>query len=380
MFRFTHYKFAAAVLLALSPFALVSPAVALGTAAGTTVSNLATVNYQVGGIGQPAIGSSPTGNTAGAGTATTFLVDNKIDLTVIETSGAATTTSPALTNVVTQFKLTNTGNNTQGYTLAATNLSGTTLFTQVDNFDQSNLRAFVSGTACSTATTITPVYAAEITTSVATLAADSCVYIFILADTPATSGAPAHPVNGDYSNVRLTATTVTATTLAAITETSTADTAAVDIVFADSATGGQVLRDGKAFADDQYAVQSATLSVLKSSAVISDPFNGTTNPKAIPTAVVEYTIVVSNTGATAATNVSISDLIPANTTAALGQYGGAGLDIQQQTGAGANTTCTASGADADGCAIAAGTLTVTIANVQTGAANNRTVRFRVTIN
>jgi uncharacterized repeat protein (TIGR01451 family) len=374
MFRFTHHKLAAAALLALSPLALVAPAMAAGTSAGTTVSNLATVNYQVGGIGQPAIGSSPTGNTAGAGTATTFLVDNKIDLSVIETSGAATITSPALPNVVTQFKLTNTGNFTQGYTLVATNLSGTTLFGQVDNFDQGNLRAYVSGTACLTTSTITPIYAGETTASVATLAADSCVYVFVLADTPTT------PVNGDYSNVRLTATTVTATTLGTITETTTGDTALVDIVFADSATGGQVPRDARAFADDQYAVQSATLSVLKSSAVFSDPFNGTTNPKAIPGAVVEYTIVVSNTGATAATNVSISDLIPANTAAALGQYGGAGLDIQQQTGAGANTTCTASDADADGCAITAGTLTVAIANVQTGVANNRTVRFRVTIN
>jgi uncharacterized repeat protein (TIGR01451 family) len=380
MFRSTHYKLVVATLLALSPLAMHTPAMAAGTAANTTVSNLATVNYQVGGLAQPAIGSSPTGNTAGAGTATTFLVDNKIDLTVIETSGAATTTSPALANVVTQFKLTNTGNFTQGYTLAATNLSGTTLFTQVDNFDQTNLRPIVSGANCVTTATVTPAYAGETASSVATLAADSCVYIFILADTPATSGAPAHPVNGDYANVRLTATTVAAVTLATINETTTGDTAAVDIVFADSATGGQVARDARAFADDQYAVQSATLSVQKTSAVISDPFNGTTNPKAIPGAVVEYTIVVSNTGATAATNVSISDLIPANTTASLGQYGGAGLDIQQQTGAGANTTCTASNADADGCEIAAGTLTVTIANVLTGAANNRTVRFRVTIN
>jgi uncharacterized repeat protein (TIGR01451 family) len=380
MFRSTYIKQAAAALFAVSSLAMVAPAQAAGTAAGTTVSNLATVTYQVGGIGQPAIGSSPTGNTAGAGTATTFLVDNKIDLTIIETSGAATVTSPALTNVVTQFKLTNTGNFAQGYTLTATNLSGTTLFTQVDNFDQSNLRARVSGAVCTTAATVTPAYANESASSVASLAADSCVYVFILADTPATSGAPAHPVNGDYANVRLTATTVEAVTLNTILETTSGDTALVDIVFADSATGGQVPRDAKAFADDQYAVQSATLSVLKSSAVVSDPFNGTTNAKAIPGAVVEYTIVVSNTGAAAATNVSISDLIPANTTAALGQYGGAGLDIQQQTGAGANTTCTASNADADGCAITAGTLTVAIANVLTGVANNRTVRFRVTIN
>ncbi len=39
-----------------------------------------------------------------------------------------------------------------------------------------------------------------------------------------------------------------------------------------------------------------TLSVTKFSSVISDPVNGTTNPKAIPGALVEYLITVSNTG------------------------------------------------------------------------------------
>lgn len=42
-----------------------------------------------------------------------------------------------------------------------------------------------------------------------------------------------------------------------------------------------------------------TLSVSKVSTVISDPVNGTTNPKAIPGATVEYLITVTNTGSSA---------------------------------------------------------------------------------
>lgn len=53
------------------------------------------------------------------------------------------------------------------------------------------------------------------------------------------------------------------------------------------------------------------LSVSKAGYVLSDPVNGTTNPKAIPGAVVRYCIVVSNpAGNPSATNVTLSDQLP----------------------------------------------------------------------
>lgn len=57
---------------------------------------------------------------------------------------------------------------------------------------------------------------------------------------------------------------------------------------------------------------TATLTVLKSSTIVSDPVNGTTNPKAIPGAVVRYDIVVTNTGTAAvdASTVVIADPLP----------------------------------------------------------------------
>ncbi len=56
------------------------------------------------------------------------------------------------------------------------------------------------------------------------------------------------------------------------------------------------------------------ISVTKISSVISDPVNGTTNPKAIPGALVEYLITVSNTGpgATDADSVVVTDDGPAD--------------------------------------------------------------------
>ena len=50
---------------------------------------------------------------------------------------------------------------------------------------------------------------------------------------------------------------------------------------------------------------NALLTVVKFSTVISDPINGTTNPKMIPGAVVRYSIMVTNTGTLTVTSNSI---------------------------------------------------------------------------
>ncbi len=359
-------------LLGLAPLLISQAAHAIGTTAGDTVSNLATINYSVGGVPQNAIGSSPTGNTTGAGTATTFVVDNKVNLNVIETGNGATTTTPGAPNVVTTFKVTNIGNSPQGYALAPTTVAGITM---------TNLRTAVSTAACTVATTTTPAYAAEpATTFINTLANDACVYVFILADTPLAA------TNGQTGDVRLTATVATPGSSGAtlVTENPTvADTAGtVDIVFANpSAQVPSRPTNASEFANDQYIVNAPSLTVTKASAVISDPFNNTTNPKAIPGATIEYTLTVANASGAAADAVVITDnfLATSNTTLANGGYGGGANDIQLQTGVGAPTTCTAA-ADADACTVAAGVLTVNLGTVATGAANNRIVRFRVTIN
>ncbi len=67
-------------------------------------------------------------------------------------------------------------------------------------------------------------------------------------------------------------------------------------------------------ADSTIALTLAQhLTVSKTSAVLSDPVNGSVNPKAIPGAVIRYCIIVSNpAGNPAATDVSLSDVLPAS--------------------------------------------------------------------
>lgn len=55
----------------------------------------------------------------------------------------------------------------------------------------------------------------------------------------------------------------------------------------------------------------ANLSVTKVSSVLSDPVNNTTNPKAIPGAVLSYCVLISNPGSGTATNIAVSDVLPA---------------------------------------------------------------------
>ena len=360
----------------LSSLAGVQTALAVGTDAGVTVTNRATVNYNVGTVAQAPIESSPGGNSnpgVGNGANTTFVVDRRVDLTVTETGGGNAIVNPGVNNVVATFTVTNTSNAAEGYQLAAANLAGGVVFGNTDNTDVANLRVFVDNPGAG-GTALVYDAAFDTATFVNTLAEDGSVVVFIVADVPLTV------LSGQFANVRLTARAAVAGTNAATLEAETAgpDTAGEDVVLADAG------RDGLQTADDQFAVQSAALTITKTSAIISDPFNGTgANRKAIPGAIIEYIVSIANTGTANATSVRLSDTLDANLVFAAGQYNGTAADVQITVGA-ATTYCVAeAGADndGDGCNRAGQTLNVnpTVA-ITVAPAETATVRFRATIN
>ncbi|MDF3019015.1 MAG: uncharacterized protein K0Q92_318 [Steroidobacteraceae bacterium] len=371
--------------VALGSIAVSQQAFAEGTAAGTTIQNTATVNYQVGGVSQAAINS----NTA------EFLVDNKVNLTVTRLNAApGVSVSPGGTDYYTTFKLTNSGNKTQGYILNGSlagngdaNLTGVANpfgAGPADTIQMLNTRTFVSGAACDD-TTPTPTYdsSTDTTVFVDSLAADDCVYVFVVANADTIA---AGFINGAVAAVRLTAQARIANSGAATVVPKHNDDADIpgteQNIFADA---GQ---DATESADSVFVVSSATLTVAKSSAVISDPINVAPNFKAIPGAVMEYTIRLTNNGGADATGVVITDLLPTNgisfTTA---QYNSGASDVSIQIGAGAPTFCVAevtAGPSADGCYVTpGGVLTVgapALTQVATGGvATEVAVRFRMTI-
>lgn len=64
-----------------------------------------------------------------------------------------------------------------------------------------------------------------------------------------------------------------------------------------------ILIDGKQL----FEVEGADITLVKTVSILSDPINGTTNPKAIPGAVIKYTLTVSNSGKADALEVILAD-------------------------------------------------------------------------
>lgn len=344
---------ASASVLAASAVAA-SPAFAAGTTAGTTVTNSVTLDYKVGGIDQAQVSASDS-----------FTVDRKVSLTVTETGNLATTVTPGQSAAVTVFSVSNSSNAPLDFALAASQPSGGTApHGGTDNFDVGNAKVYADTNSNGSYDPGTD----QETGYLDQVAADTSRTVFIVADVPL-GGA-----TSDVAVVRLSATAAEANASgsqgATVTETAGANTSGMDTVFADTNANGNVARNGIHFADDDYVILAASLTATKTSRVISDPFNGTTDPKMIPGAVVEYCIAVANaSGSATATGINISDDVPDETT------------YDPAFGIRLNGTVTGSSCNADGTSGGAytdGIVSGTIGSVVAGTA--RTLVFRVSVN
>lgn len=360
------------LIVAASAFALsiglANPAFAQATTvpnttlAGTDIDNTVTVNYQVAGVDQVEETASDT-----------FKVDRVINLSVAASDSATTIVSPGQdsTNTpppVTTFVVTNTSNEALDFALSVANQGGGAAPNGgSDNFDLTGLQIFVdNGDGVYNAADDTATFIDE-------LGVDQNATVFVIGEIPNTQ------VNDDVAAVTLTATareggTAGGAVGAAITQDTGADTDGVETVFADGEGDTDAARDGAFSATDDYTVTAADITVRKISTVISDPVNGTTNPKAIPGAVVEYCIAVANAaGGADAANISIADPLLANIT-----YDASFGNLLNGTIAGdidATFTCNADGAA--GGSFASNTVSGTIPTVAAGEA--RTLVFRVTV-
>jgi hypothetical protein len=349
------------LLLAASATAIsaigAAPAFAAGTTAGSNIVNNVTVNYNVGTVAQTAVNASNT-----------FVVDRKITLTVAAVGTTTTSVSPGQTAAVTTFTVSNTSNATLDLGLSVAQQVGSAAPHGTDNFDVTTPTIYVDTDGSGTYTPGTDLAV----TYLDEIAADTSKTVFVVAGIPITR------VTNDVAAVTLTAQARDgglAGTMGAIsTETTGANTALMDTVLADTAGATDAARDGLYSAKDDYTVSAAALSVTKTSTIISDPLNLTTNPKMIPGASVGYCIQVTNTAGVGgvgavATGVAISDPLPAQTT------------YDATYGIFINGSVTGGVCNADGTAggsFAAGTVSATLASV--GVGSTKTIYFRTTIN
>jgi uncharacterized repeat protein (TIGR01451 family) len=330
------------------------------TTAGTRIDNTASVTYSVNGTNQ-----STTSTTA------SFVVDKKVNFTVVTAQTGPTAVNLNDQNAVTTFRVTNLTNDVQDFLLDPDqqNIS-LGLFPGSDNFDLTSLRAYVdsNGNGRYDAGVDTQTYIDE-------LAPDASVEVFLVGDVPANNN------NITLAQVSLHVTAAAGgqasaqgSALVASLSLGNADNT-VDVVFADDdddGIGADQARDGqgRAYAAFSVNITNVALTVTKTALVISDPVNGSLNPKPLPGAVVQYCLLVNNaTSGTSATNVVLTDVVPTGTTFVAGS-------ISMGTPGG---TCVGSGT-ATGTAFDTGTNTVT-ANVGTVAGGaSYAAAFRVSVN
>jgi hypothetical protein len=343
------------VVAAVGSIGISGQAFATGTNSGDTVTNTATVNYTVSSVAQTPVSA-----------ANSFTVDTIVRFNL--TGGTTVNVAPGQQNQYQTFTLTNTSNTTSQFTLAPSNDTG-------DDFNMNTPGTTTAGVNVYVDTNANGVYDAgtdvQITANVTltSVAPTNTAVYFLVGDTPI--GA----TNNQNANVTLLATAINPGTSAAW-----VNDAAADI---QGGTAQIVVGNGTATRPGVFHVQTATLAVTKTSSVISDPINLTgAARKAIPGAVMQYQILVVNSGSSAATLQNITDPVPAATSFRQGDFPGS-RDVEIQVAAGAPTYCIAElGADgnSDGCFRTGTTLTVQAPAITTvNASSQVAVRFRVTI-
>ena len=265
-------------LAGVAAAACATPALAAGTIAGTNIANTATATYEQPGGGETTINS----NTV------TLLVDELLDVSVSSADPGDVTVAPGAAAQVLSFTVTNAGNGSESFTLGTRQAIGGDAFDPSVTaivLDSNGNGAYDAG--------LDTVYVAGSNDPV--LAPDASTTVFVLSSIPATAA------NGNRGQIDLTAVSRTGS-------------GAPGASFAGAGQGGGNAVVGATGADGEdngfYAVASASVTFTKS-AVVLDPFNGTTQ---VPGATITYTLTATVSGSGSLANIRIADPIPAGTT------------------------------------------------------------------
>ncbi len=343
---------AALLVLGLLAFGATRNADAAGTTAGTSITNQATLTYTVGTVSQTPIPSNIV----------TFKVDRKINVTVATTDTANVLVGPGAPVTLT-FTVTNQGNDNQDFALSAIAEANTTASPWSGTADfqgPSPVVTVVGGGS-----------------NIINLAPDGAKTVTI------TFTVPVSQIDKDIAVFGLLATAKKPNTNAA-TAVDAQNVLGADglyTVYADAQGSDDLARDAAHSARSACQVKSALLTITKSSTVISDLTNGTTNPRAIPGAIIEYKLLITNAGTATgiATNVAISDSLDTPIKAGSITFNTAyGINLQINTGAVTNLSSAKDGDAGDFNGTATNTVTVTGITLNPG--DTATITYRVTIN
>ncbi len=278
-------------------------AIAAGTTANTAVSNQATLDYRVSNVPQTQV-SSDDPSVGGTSDPTIFRVDRKVDLTV--TFIADQTVAPGETRAAMRYSVTNTSNDVLDFVLSAEDILG-------DGFAGAAISSTLVEGVVDEGDNVY-VDADDNATFIDNLAADTTVYVWVVVNVPA--GATDSLIDTWALQAQATDDgSVGSPTI--LTNSVTNTISNEDTVLADAAGTytGDGIQDAAHSANSNFVVSTTTLTVSKTTAVIDDGINsdgvgGTGDDAveyAVPGAVMEYTITMTNAGSIDATALTFND-------------------------------------------------------------------------
>jgi uncharacterized repeat protein (TIGR01451 family) len=263
------------VLLATG-VAISTPAYASGVAPGTLISNTAMVDYTIGG------------NTySNASNVNTITVDELIDVTVTWQNGAPVQVTPGAADQGLLFRVTNTGNGTETFTLSDN------VAVHNDDFNPSNARIYFDSDSSGDFSVGDVLYVPG--SNDPTLVSGASVDVLIVSDIPGSV------TDGQQAYARLNAASNTFTGKPGDTKPGAGDAGSLAVLG---------LSGGKASDKGTYQVGNSPFTFTKS-AKVTDPKGG---HEPVAGAVIAYTLKVSPTGVSAVNSALVTDAIPANTT------------------------------------------------------------------
>jgi uncharacterized repeat protein (TIGR01451 family) len=317
-----------AAAAAASALALAAPAGAAGTAAGTTISNVATATYDLPSGGSATVQSNIV----------TLKVDELIDVTVAWRDPSDVIGGAGATGQVLSFNVTNGGNGNESFTLGTVaNLGGDDFDPAVTSviLDTNGNGAYDPG--------VDTVYVPG--TNDPQLTPDQSVTVFVLSTLPVVAA------DGNRGRAQLTAVSKTGTGTPGTSFAGLGQGGGDAVVGATSAKGA---------ADGFYKVQKAAVAFVKSAAV-ADPFGGATQ---VPGSIITYTLAATVSGTGSLANLKVTDSVPSGTSYKAGSLtldGSALTDV----------------ADGDAGSLSGAGIAVNLGTVASGA--TRTVTFKVKI-
>lgn len=346
---------------------------ALGTTAGTAVTNQSSVTYEVNGAAQPTLYSCSTAactQTTGGQPAdlTSFTVDKKVNFTVTTVGGNALSVTPGQTDTGFGYLITNTGNTAARFDLSRVISDTNNILT-----DEGSVRIYldVNGNGVKDAGENTS-YVDP--TTFGDIASDATLTVVVVQNV---SGTAANGLSAFIDSFTVVA--VNPIGGAAFVEGGVAGSGNA-IVFADAGYDNT-----ETVATDRvWTVGAPVLTVQKTQTLISDGAGGTTGY--IPGAIVEYTITaLYSSGTGSATSVILSDDLPPTLAPLADQYSGGTAEVARTIYDVATTTTTTTyladpNADIPGWNTAAGSIvTVNCGGTLDEAGDYCEIKFRVTV-